>query len=140
MLILLSFMFPGADPPGNAVDSTLMLGFAAGAGDPVDIVWSGGSDDAAATMQTRSTGRTGESIHLYNLGISAINGRAEVDAWLSNGFSLNWNEVDTSLTSRIHYVAIKGGNYVVGDFTTSTVLNTDIVESGFGFSPQGALF
>jgi hypothetical protein len=138
-LVLFSAMI-SADPPGLVADSKASVGLAAGAGNPVDIVWSGGSDDGVSPSQTQSTHRTGESIHLYGASISSLNGRAEVDGWLSNGFSLSWNAVSASVTRRIHYLAIKGGNYAVGDFTTSTVLDTDIVETGFGFSPKGALF
>jgi len=136
-VVLFSAMI-GADPPGTAIDSTMMLGFAAGAGNPNDIIWaSGGSNDGTGTMRTASYSRAGESIALFNAPITLTNGRAEVDAWLANGFSLNWNERAGS--RRIHYLALKGGNYLVGDLLTQTSLTT-IAETGFGFSPKGALF
>lgn len=143
-VFLMSAMI-AADAPANDVDSSLMFGFAAGSGNPTDVVWSGGSDDAALTSETMEYTRTGESVALYVADIpvtpaaASVDGRAEIDAWNTDGFSLNWNEV-TAGAREIHYLALDGVSVVAGDFTTSTTLNTDIVESGFGFSPSGALF
>jgi len=142
-VFLMSAMI-NADPFGIAVDSSTMFGFAAGAGNPTDVIWSGGSEDATGTSQTMTYARTGESIALYAAAIPAtpdatsVDARAEVDAWNSDGFSLNWNE--RASTRRIHYLALDGLAAVVGDFTTSMTPLTDIVESGFGFSPSGAMF
>jgi len=135
-VILFSAMI-GADPPGVAVDSTMMVGFAAGTGNPNDVVWAGGAQDSPATVQTQSYQLAGESIALFDAAVTLTDGRGEVDAWLSNGFSLNWNERAGS--RRIHYLALKGGSYVVGDLLTLTTTGT-IPESGFGFSPKASLF
>jgi len=136
-VILFSAMI-GADPPGIAADSAIMVGFAAGPGNPNDLVRAGGSDDGPNVQQTISYHRAGESIALFDSAITLTTARAEVDAWLSNGFSLNWNERAGS--RRIHYLALKGGTYLVGDLNTLTVAASTIVESGFGFSPKASLF
>jgi len=117
-------------------DSTMMIGFAAGAGNPSDVVWAGGSNDLSATMRTRSYHRAGESIALFDNLVSVTNGRAEVDLWLPNGFSLNW--IERTNSRGIHYLALKGGNYLVGNLLTLTTAGT-IAETGFGFSPKAAL-
>src|SRR3990172_8183627 len=41
---------------------------------------------------------------------------------------------------RVHYLALKGGSYVVGDLLTSMTTGATITESGFGFSPKASLF
>lgn len=37
-------------------------------------------------------------------------------------------------------MCIKGGNWLIGDGLTQTDTVTDIVETGFGFAPTGAMF
>ena len=135
-VVLFSAMI-GADPPGSALDSDMMVGFAAGSGNPNDVVWAGGGEDSPGTVQTISYHRATESLALFNAGVTATDGRAEVDAWLSNGFSLEW--AARAGARRIHYLALKGGSYVVGDLLTLTSSGT-IAESGFGFSPKASLF
>jgi len=134
-VILFSAMI-GADPPGVAVDSTMMLGFAAGS-TPTDAVWAGGADDNAATAQAVTYSRSGESIALFDSGLTTTDGRAEVSSWLSNGFRVDW--LERAGSRRIHYLALKGGHYLVGDLLTRTDTTTPIIESGFGFGPKAAL-
>ncbi len=134
-VVLFSAMI-GADPPGTAVDSTMMLGAAAGS-TPVDAVWAGGSNDAAATAQTISYSRAGESIALFDSAVTLTDGRAEVSSWLSNGFQVNW--LERAGSRRVHYLALKGGQYLVGDLLTEKDTVTTIVEGAFGFQPKGAL-
>lgn len=134
-VILFSAMI-GADPPGTAVDSTMMIGLAAGSS-PANAVWAAASNDGSDPTQTRSYSRAGESIAFFDSGIAAMDGRAGVTSWLSNGFRLNWAEVGGS--RRVHYLALKGGQYLVGDVLTQTDTTTPIVESGFGFTPRAVL-
>jgi len=136
-VILLSSMID-ADPPGTNTDSRMMVGLAAGAGNPNDVVWAGDADSSQTTMQTISYHRAGESIALFSVGATSTTGRGEVDAWRADGFSLNWNEA-TADGRRIHYLALKGGSYLVGDLLTLATTGT-IAESGFGFSPKASLF
>jgi len=136
-LVFFSSIALATDPPALGIGSRLMFGVATGAGNPTDYVWSGGSQDAVATMQTMSYSLAGESIAVFNANSNSMVGRAEVDAWLSNGFSLDWKEI--SSTYRYHYLAIDGGQWAVGDVLTQT--NTaNFAETGVGFRPVGALF
>ena len=140
--VLLFSAMIGSDPPGTQVDSTLMIGLAAGSENPNDVVWAGGADDNVGPMQTVSYNRAGESIALFDTVLTtssaATNGRAEVDAWLSNGFSLNWNERAGS--RRIFYVALKGGQHAIGDLLTCTSGNgCTVSETGLPFSPKAGL-
>jgi hypothetical protein len=127
-----------ADPPTTGTDSRRCIGVAAGA-TPANYVWAGGSDDAAATMQTMSYCRAGECIAGFDAGATATNMRAAVSAWLSNGFRLTWSEVTGNGTRRVLYVALRGGSWFAGDMTTAT--NTAAFpETGLGFQPEGVLF
>lgn len=102
-------------------------------------VWVGGGNDGAATMQTISYCRSGEVLGFFNSAISDIIGRASYVSMDTNGFTLNWLE-DTDTTAHyIGYMAIKGGNWKLGDFLSNTDTTTDIVESGFGFQPNGVI-
>jgi hypothetical protein len=127
------------DPPTTTLNSKMMVGFATGAGNPNDVVWDAHSEDGVTPTNTKTYNRAGESIAIHGASAESPNGRAEVDAWLPNGFSLNWNEVFTSNQEDVHYLALKGGSYVVGDLLTLATTGT-IAETGFGFSPKAALF
>lgn len=70
--------------------------------------------------------------------MSSVTSRADFVSFLSNGFRINWAESATA--RRVHWVALKGGSYIVGNLLTQTDTVTDIAETGFGFQPSGALF
>lgn len=125
-----------ANPPGAKADSDLMIGAATGSSN--QGVWSGGSNNASATMQTMSYCTLGECIALFESTIASISSRADFVSFLADGFRVNWAE--RSSTRRVHYLALKGGNYLVGNLLTQTDTVTDIAESSFGFSPSAALF
>jgi len=135
-VILFSGMISSA-APAQGDDSTLTVGFAAGSGNPNDVVLAGASNNGADPMQTVSYSLGGESIALFDAAIAGPNGRAEVDAWLSNGFSLNW--IERAASRRIFYVALQGGRHAVGDLLTSTS-TTQFSETGLSFSPLAGLF
>jgi len=137
-VIFLSAMI-GSDAAGTNVDSQFMLGFAAGTGNPNEVVWTGASDDIADPTDTASYHRSGEAIARLDTFVDGVCYRAQVSAWLSNGFRLNYPE-SCGGTRRVHYLALKGGSYVIGDLLTSTTTGATITESGFGFSPKAALF
>lgn len=127
----------GADPPGTAVDTSCCFGVAAGA-TPTNYVWAGGSNHNATVMQTISYCRGSECIALIPTAVTSTDAHASVSTWLSTGFRLNWTERAGS--RRVLWVAIKGGGWFAGDLLTQTDTTTDIVASGFGFTPKGALF
>jgi len=89
-------------------------------------------------MQTMSYSLAGESLAQFDNAATAIVARGEVDAWRSDGFSLNWNEVSGN-ARRYHYLAIDGGQWVAGDVLTA-VNTANFAETGVGFQPVGALF
>jgi hypothetical protein len=64
--------------------------------------------------------------------------RAELSSFSAAGFTVNW--LERTVSSRVTYLAWRGGNFVVGDLLTQTDTTTDIVESGFGFQPNGIVF
>jgi len=58
----------------------------------------------------------------------------------SDGFSINWTTVAAAQASlKLNYVAIKGGNWKVGSFTTPTTGTAPVSQStsGVGFQPTG---
>lgn len=125
-----------ADAPGAKIDSDITIGAAVsptGQG-----VWVGGSNDAATTMSTASYCTVGECIAMLAANMGSTNARADFVQFLSNGFRINWAE--RTSTRRVHWVALKGGSYLVGSLLTQTDTTTDIVESGFGFQPTAAMF
>lgn len=101
--------------------------------------YNGGSNDGAATIQTISHCQSSECLNLSSTSVNDVIARAEFSAMLSNGFRLNWLEADANARN-ICYLALKGGRYALGTLQTQTDTTTDIVESGFGFSPKAALF
>ena len=104
----------------NAInaDSTWMLGAAAG-NTIVNAVCAGSSLDAAGTMDTYSYAINGECIANCSTA-NAVTSRASLTAWLSNGFRLNWAEVDVLRTQEFAALVMKGGRWEVGDALTST--------------------
>jgi hypothetical protein len=81
---------------------------------------------------------SGECTHKHDPTADAATDRAQFVQFLADGFQLDFQEVGDN--TQVFYLAIKGGNYVVGDLLTQTDTVTDITESGFGFTPSAAMF
>jgi len=127
----------GALPQSDSTGGLLMFGAAKSSTNR--YVWSVGTDEASATMDTSSYCIDDGCIAMMPSGIGdVINARADLVSMDSDGFTLDWEEITT--TRRILYLALKGGSYVLGDLLTQTDITTSIVESGFGFSPTAAMF
>lgn len=121
-----------------ATDSKFCMGAIDGAGR--QAVFVGGSNDGAANAQAMSYANDIECLAMFDSGITVINDRAQYTSMLSNGFRINWIE-NTGATADIYnYIAIKGGSFRVDSLLTQVDTTTDIVKSGFGFSPSSALF
>lgn len=90
------------------------------------------------TTDTASYNYGGECVALFT-NATTINFRAAFVSFLSNGFRLNWLEVDGSTQPYVVGLALKGGSYLVGNLLTQTDTVTTMVESGFGFQPTGVL-
>lgn len=119
-------------------DSSWFVGFATRSPSTVQAVLLEGSDDGLTTTDCQSYCRADECIAMFASGMATIDGRAAVNQWNSDGFQLNW--IERAALRFVEFLAIKGGQWLVGDLLTQTDTVTDIVESGFGFQPAGALF
>ncbi len=104
-----------------------------------------GGNDAATTTLSASSGRMGsgggagtECNVTFGSTADAVNQRADISAFLSNGFTLNFFDSQSTAANEF-YLAIKGGNIRVDELTTRTDGN-NITLSGFGFKPSAALF
>jgi len=67
-------------------------------------------------------------------GSTTVDARATFNAWITNGFQLNWAERIS--TRYIAALVIKGGKWEVGNLLTQTDTTTNIVEGSFGFAPK----
>lgn len=126
-----------APPVGDAAAS--VCSFGAAVSPSARGVWMGAQDDASATSDARSYAISTEcaGIQAGVVGASIVS-RADFVSFLVNGFRLNWLEV-SGLGRYCHFLALKGGSYRVDNLLTQTDTVTDIVETGFGFTPTGAL-
>lgn len=134
-VLFISSNSPSASSAGNA-DSGTMIGFATSSSERGVVL--GVSNSGSSTMNTRAYSYSGECIARPASNILSIITRVDFVSFLSNGFRLNGLE-EGGGSSRTHYLALKGGNYKVGNLLTRTDGN-DITESGFGFTPTGVLF
>jgi hypothetical protein len=133
--IVLTSIGHNAAPPATTTTNSLMLGLAT-ASSQAALAWI--DVDAGGSSDTASYARTDECLAFITSATSLF-GRAQFVSFLSNGFRLNWTQgAPTPLY--IHGLALKGGQYRLGSFTTSAVLNTTQAQSGFGFVPTGAFF
>jgi hypothetical protein len=113
----------------------MMIGVAAGAS-IVNAVWAACSDDLEDPTITMSYCLAGESLaEVYE---DTVVRRGSVTAWLSNGFRINWAETDTDQPYFL-YIALKGGQYYVGNFLTATN-TTNFTETDVPFRPEAGLF
>lgn len=121
--------------------SQFSFGAAAGATPTNAVLW-GGAEDAAPTMDTAGYCKTGECAVGVNSDVGTLDIRAYISAWLSTGFTVSYNEqgLGGSGNYYVFYLALKGGQYYLGDLLTQTDTTTDIVESGVGFQPTAVLF
>lgn len=123
-------------PPAATTNNLLSIGVATASTQGVTAWY---DNDASANADSACYGRGDECVALF-ASATSLNFRAAFVSFLSNGFRLNWSEVAGGTQPYIHGLALKGGNYLVGDITMSTTLNATQAESGFGFQPTGALF
>lgn len=118
-------------------DALFSLGVVSGTAAANNACLSGGSLDGADPTATAAYCLNGESV----VGLAntpAINGRGYVSAFGADGFTISWN-ANPSAEIIFHYLAIKGGQFSVGDVLTQTDTTTDITESGVAFQPVAGL-
>jgi hypothetical protein len=91
------------------------------------------SQDAQASTVSKSYCRNGESLVGWATA-ATINGRGYVSSLDADGFTVTWN-ANPSAAHVYYFLAIKGGQFSVGDVTTVTDTTTDITEAGLAFQP-----
>lgn len=100
------------------------------AGDvPINACLSGDSADGLASPVTngwcalgRCASRTGESG-----GAPTVTTRGSVTTWLSNGFRINWAEIEGVNGNPFSVLTLNGGRWEVGEFITRTDTNPQAV-------------
>jgi len=126
---------------GNEDQLQLMFGAARTASAIQQYVTVLNSDDDSATMDVDSYSKSGECLAtIAPAGAASCNMRAAMVGPITDGFQLNVTENSTATAKPFFAVTIKGGSWHLGDLLTQTDTTTDIVESGFGFQPRGAMF
>ena len=116
------FMFANErSTTGSQADFVLSIGAAAGKSDIVNAVSGVFSEDDVTTSDETSYCRLGEcAIRMGPLG--TVIKRGSVTDWLSNGFRINWAEVDGSTTDYV-FLAIQtapGSGFEIISGTTAT--------------------
>jgi hypothetical protein len=117
-------------------DSSLVIG--AAVNNTQYAVLTGGSNDAATTSQAMSYCTNDNFLVTFNAGVTSLNNRATFVQMLSNGFRINWSP-NAATADQYNFVALKGAGFRVGTLLTQTDTTTDIVASGFGFTPRAGL-
>jgi hypothetical protein len=135
-------LFSGAQDANNAYpagsNSEDGWGFgvakASGAGNQYVVI--AGEDDSSATMDSGSYIFDNE----FMAGQSTTNplsifARKQLVSMDANGFTFNQLELPQTAGSQWNYLAIKGGNWYVGDLLTQTDTSTTVTETGMAASP-----
>lgn len=96
------------------------------------------SEDNATTSDTYRTQVTDKCITIRRSTSGSDRGTADFKTFDSDGLTLDWTTAAT-VASRIHFLALKGGQYDVGSFNQATSTGNQGV-TGVGFEPKGTLF
>lgn len=119
------------------VDSGFYLGLALSSSNRAHIA--GGSNDAAATMQTVSYSNDAEFMTTMVAGINNIDSHADFVSMNSDGFTINWSESNAQAVN-FNYIAMKGCQFALGTALTQTDTSTPI-EVATSFTPvAGVIF
>lgn len=128
-----------AASPAVAVDSTMMFGCATAPASGKSWVWCGSNDDGTTNAVAKSYCRADQVIGLINALHNSCVARAAFDAWITDGFRLNYSEVDSTAAHRTYALVIKGGRWRAGSLQTQTDTTTDITVSSLPATPRGGL-
>lgn len=103
-------------------------------------VWMGGSLDGQATSSTGGYCRMGEVLaHRTNSTTLSINSRGAITIRTATNFRVNFIEVVGTAARQYMCLLLKGIKSTVGSFVTENDTITPMVESGFGFAPEGVV-
>lgn len=118
-------------------DARLMLGLVA-AENLSQGVTLFGSKDASVTSVTGHYARSGQSFAGVNKGTTSINIRGSVTDTRQDEFDINLTEANGHEETWT-YLAIEGGLWDTGSFTTPTDTTTTFTETGIPLTPKGLL-
>lgn len=118
--------------------SGLSVGFASSGTAADNIVVFGNADHASAAMDTDGYCHEDECIAMCSpAGAAVCNVRATMTQYNTDGFRLNWIEVNVT-NRRSIFLAIKGGRWDVGSYTINgNTGNATATVSGLSFAPVG---
>src|SRR3990167_422965 len=94
------------------------------------------SQSASRGSKRQLTNRCFTQVNGFISAPGAIINEADFVSFNADGFTLNWVTVDTTVSSA-YYLALKGGNYKVGNFTQKTSTGTQAITTDF--TPTGLL-
>ena len=116
-------------------DSNFSIGYTTGPSNNIVVV--GASDDASGTMDTRRYSQDGECLAAILPGGGDPDARAKLNAWVTDGFELNW--IARGQTGRkTIFLAIKGGGWTAGSYIIDgSTLNSTATVSGLSYAPIG---
>lgn len=136
VLFLAGVQTTAATNSGTGTDSGIFFGMAHDGGQFVTCV---NGDDASGTSDTDQYEYGAECLAQIVLAGGQPSARAAFTQWNTDGFRLNWAERATS-NRRSIYMAIKGGQWAVGDFTIDAATpNSTGGPTGLSFAPEGIL-
>jgi hypothetical protein len=130
----------GAATVGISADSRIQFGMFTTEPSIVNATWGGGSNDNANPSQAISYCRLGECIGVMEQALTSVNTRARVTALRPLGLELTYDEVQGSGNRETFILAIRGGQWKLDSFTTSTDLANKVI-SGLNFDriPKGGI-
>jgi hypothetical protein len=133
------FLATGNDAvPEYAANACAIMGAASGGSAANNGVLMCFARTNQATMNTGGYSITNECVQDVDSRDGDPIDKAQLTLFQSDGFRLNWTTAPAS-DEQCFYLALKGGNYLVGELSTRTDTN-DIAETSFGFQPDAAMF
>lgn len=119
-------------------DSGFCVGYASGTAAANNVVVCGNNDDGSANADTDGYCKTGECIAMIATAGGNATTRAKLNAFLSNGFQLDWLATSGLDNTILIVLGIKGGNWQAGSYTIAgnSAAATATV-SGLPFTPIG---
>ncbi len=118
--------------PANAVNAS--YGFGVATATQQFSVSGSGTDGSSGA---RKFCNTAKAFVRVTPSANTTDDEADLDAFTSSGFDLDWTKKSASAV-HMFYLAIKGGSYEIGDFTTPGSATT-FSESGLAFQPRGLI-
>lgn len=97
------------------------------------------ADNAQATSVTGRTQRTDRTIYQFSADGTSVHAEATFVSMEADGFKLNYSTAP-SVASKVSFLALKGGNFFVGNDTQKITTPGTKSKTGLGFPPKATLF